>query len=138
MLHEAPTETHDEYDSSVAFTEGRDSHALDDGSRGLMLAVLEEAIQCLAGDARATATRRRAREASRARQWILTRDASSPFSFESICAALDLEADALRRALLRKAEEGCLTMPVSSHRVLRTRRKVQRKQMRGPNRASCA
>jgi hypothetical protein len=124
-------------EARAAFPEGRDSHALDGGSRGLMLAVLEEAIQCLAGDARTTAVRRREREAARARQWILTRDPSSLFSFESICAVLDLEADALRETLLRKAEEGDMKAPASSHRVLRRRNSVQAKRTRGPSREGC-
>jgi hypothetical protein len=127
----------DEFDASSVFFNGGSSSALDGGSRGLMLAVLEEAIQCLAGDARATARRRRTREASRARQWILTRDPSSLFSFENICAALDLEADALREALLRKTEEGDMKAPASSHRVLRRRKNLQQNRTRGPSRASC-
>ncbi len=127
----------DDFDASAASPEGRDSHPLDGGSRGLMLAVLEEAIQCLVGDARATANQRRAREASRARQWILTRDPSSLFSFESICAALELEAGALREALLRKTEEGGMRAPPSSHRVLRRRKTAPQKQTRGPSRAGC-
>lgn len=138
MPDEALTDTFDDLEPDAALPEGRDSHALDGGSRGLMLAVLEEAIQCLAGDARATAVRRRTREASRARQWILTRDPSSLFSFESICAVLDLEADALREALLRKTEKGATIALPSSHRVLRGRKSVQQKRVRGPSRSGCA
>jgi hypothetical protein len=138
MPHQAATESSDEMDPSIAFSEGRDRHALDGGSRGLMLAVLEEAIQCLAGDAKALAVRRRAREAARARQWLLTRDPTSLFSFESICAVLDLEADALREKLLRQAEEGGIAALPSTHRVLRSRNKVQRERARGPRRPGCA
>jgi len=97
------------------------------GSRALMLAVLEEAIQCLDGDATATAAGKRAREASRARQWVRTRDPSLLFSFESVCEILDIESEPLREALLVKLQHDEVRVRSSSHRVLRTSRRVGQK-----------
>jgi hypothetical protein len=95
------------------------------GSRGLMLAVLEEAILCILGNARATASRRREREAARAREWVRTEDPSYLFSFDSVCAVLEIEPGPLRDALLNKVrhDDHPIARPLS-HRVLRTRRRV--------------
>src|SRR5262245_2361293 len=68
------------------------------GPRALMLAVLEEAILCIRGADRGRAAD--AREASRARRWVRSRDQSWLFSFENVCAALDIDASALRSSLL--------------------------------------
>jgi hypothetical protein len=95
------------------------------GSRGLMLAVLEEAILCILGNARATATRRRAREAARAKEWVRAEDPSYLFSFDSVCAVLEIAPEPLRDALLNKVrhDDHALARPLS-HRVLRNRRRV--------------
>ena len=69
-----------------------------EGPRALMLAVLEEAILCLQGAGRCRTAD--PREASRARQWVRARDRSWLFSFENVCATLDIDADALRSSLL--------------------------------------
>ena len=116
----------DPFEPDFSALERSDARVLDGGSRGLMLAVLEEAIQCLVGDARATARGARAREAARARQWILERDPTSLFSFESICAILGIEANPLRDALLLKLQHDGVRGVPSSHRVLRPRRVAPR------------
>lgn len=102
------------------------------GSRALMLAVLEEAILCIVGDAKAAGTGRRAREATRAREWVRTRDPSWLFSFESVCAALDIAAEPLRDALLVKLRHDRKPILASSHRVLRNRSKVEQKRAKRP------
>ncbi|MFQ5667128.1 MAG: hypothetical protein ACE5I7_11930 [Candidatus Binatia bacterium] len=64
----------------------------------LMLAVLEEAVLTFlkhAGGERIR-SRRLVREVE---EWIDTRDSAWPFSFEGICVALSLDAEALRRGL---------------------------------------
>jgi hypothetical protein len=68
-----------------------------------MLAVLVDAIQCLAG---ATGpVRHRARLAADARAWVAECSATWPFSFQRICEALDLDRSRLRTRLLADAPE---------------------------------
>ena len=78
--------------------------------RGLMRALLEDAIGCLTGEI----GHRRERHilAADARQWIEDRDRQWPFSFENVCDGLDIDADYLRERLLRTAT----TPPVSRAR----------------------
>jgi hypothetical protein len=68
--------------------------------RRLMLAVLEEAVLTLMRH-RADSRMRRRRLAHEAELWIMERNASWPFAFENICAALRLDPDYLRRGLLQ-------------------------------------
>jgi len=63
-----------------------------------MRAILVDAIRCLAGEV--TPQAERARLAGQARRWVASRDERWLFSFENVCAALDLRADRLRRLLL--------------------------------------
>lgn len=68
--------------------------------RRLMLAVLEDAVLTLrryAGDTKIK-SRRLVRDVER---WIEMRNTDWPFSFESICAVLNLDAAALREGLRR-------------------------------------
>jgi hypothetical protein len=68
------------------------------GERALMLAVLEDAIRCLQEHRRSVRAepRRLAREAE---AWIRS-EVERPFSFVSVCDALDIPARGLRTALL--------------------------------------
>ena len=75
-----------------------------EGPLALMLAILEEAILCVQGAGRCRAAD--AREAGRARRWVRSRDRSWLFSFESICTALDVDADTLRASLLGDGSKG--------------------------------
>ena len=65
---------------------------------GLMIAVLQDAIDCVAKhrDAKDHRGRRLFDEAT---QWILAEETDWPYSFAGICAVLDLDANAVRRAL---------------------------------------
>ena len=72
------------------------------GIPALLVAIIEEAIASLMAGARSQGSRQRA-EAKCAERWISSSDASHPFSFESICDALDLDASALRREILQQA-----------------------------------
>jgi hypothetical protein len=69
-----------------------------DGERRLMVAVLDDAVHvCLK---HAAATDPGHRELFReAEEWIEERDASWFYSFENVCAVLDLEAEYIRRGL---------------------------------------
>ena len=73
------------------------------GERNLMCAVLEDAVRCLTGEAANGRMRRRL--AIDARAWFEERNEEWPFSFDNICAALDLDAGPLRSRLLAMAPE---------------------------------
>jgi len=77
---------------------GEPSDAEVRGVKGLMIAVLEDAIACIAGGASHSAKARMA--AIEATRWIRSTDTSYPFAFESICHVLSLDGDRLRRRLL--------------------------------------
>lgn len=64
----------------------------------LMIAVLQDAMACVAKHryAKHYRGRRLFREATR---WFLAEETDWPYSFECICAVLDLDANAVRRAL---------------------------------------
>jgi hypothetical protein len=70
-----------------------------EGVRGLMRAVLLDAIMCMRG--RVGQPQERARLISEARRWMMSTVRTWPFSFESICDVLGLSAPYLRRTLLR-------------------------------------
>jgi len=63
-----------------------------------MRAVLADAITCLSGQG--IKPSHRARVAMQARAWIMRRGYESVFSFDSICDALELDGERLRRVLL--------------------------------------
>lgn len=67
-----------------------------DGERRLMLAVLIDAIRNLAHDRTGLAPRPRA-DWLRDREWMRRDDPSDPFSFVSICTALNLDPSYVRR-----------------------------------------
>lgn len=71
-----------------------------DGERHLMLAVLEDGINCFRDNLRATreSERRLFREAE---EWIMGEEQVGPFSFREICHVLGLDPDYLREGLER-------------------------------------
>jgi hypothetical protein len=71
------------------------------GERALMLAVLEDGISCLHGEAGPARERRQL--AAEARGWVASADKRWPFSFVNICEAVGFDADVLRSRLLRDA-----------------------------------
>jgi len=66
--------------------------------RRLMIAVLEDAIQCVTKHRFAMDGPRR-RLFAEETQWLLSEDTQWPYSFECICDALDLDAAAVREGL---------------------------------------
>ena len=64
----------------------------------LMLAVMENAIMTFQKSVYG-ATRRQRRLLKETEEWMYSGDISWPFSFENICASLDIEADYLRSGL---------------------------------------
>jgi hypothetical protein len=65
----------------------------------LCQAVLEQAVVDL-DRARRLPPRRRATETTKLRRWFRSTDVTWPFAFESICATIGLDADAVRAAVL--------------------------------------
>lgn len=65
----------------------------------LCQAVLEQAMHDLGRVQRLT-PRRRATESAKLVRWFRSSDVTWPFSFESICATIGLDADAVRTAIL--------------------------------------
>lgn len=68
------------------------------GSVALMRAVLDDAIACYKKPATVT-TREAQRLGKEAEAWLFSDDESWPFSFINVCAALDIEPEALRQHL---------------------------------------
>ena len=69
------------------------------GERRLMVAILEDAIDCFQKHVGATDNRSR-HLCSEAEKWFLSDDDSWPFSFVNVCHALDLHPEFIRRGLL--------------------------------------
>lgn len=94
----------------------------------LMLAVMEDAISTFQKSVRGL-TRRQRRLLRETEEWIGSADSRWPFSFENICAALDIEPAYLRRGLddwkgtlLNQYERISATGPLSPFRRVSGRR----------------
>ena len=70
------------------------------GERRLMVAILEDAVECFQKYLWATSNRSRQLRAD-AEAWFLSDDTSWPFSFLNICEALDIHPLLFRQGLLR-------------------------------------
>ncbi len=104
-----------------------DTRGIDDalGERGLMLAVLEDAIRNYQDHLHSSRVRPRllARQAER---WISSEDTSWPFSFENICSSLEIEPAGLRAKVLQpRAHRASRTARPSTHRVYRLTPRVK-------------
>jgi hypothetical protein len=80
-----------------------------DGERLLMIAVLEDAVHTYLKTAHAEDPERRALFAETA-AWFADRDASWFYSFENVCAVLDLNAEYLRRGLRERTRPAATTV----------------------------
>ena len=69
-----------------------------ESERALMRAVLVDAIRCLVGEV--SPVTERLRLCTQARAWVSSHDEQWPFSFENVCAALDLQTARFRKLLL--------------------------------------
>lgn len=86
----------------------------------LLRAVLEDALACFQKQFMNKRLRVQ-REAREAEAWFLSEEAHGPFSFVTICAALGLEPDAIRRQLKRWSHSH-LAMPQKQMRRSAPRR----------------
>lgn len=66
--------------------------------RRLMLAMLADAVRCYQAGI-ATGSGERARLFTEAKQWLFTEQRNTPFSFDDVCGALDIDPEYLRRGL---------------------------------------
>jgi hypothetical protein len=78
---------------------GREAHG---GERRLIIAVLEDAINCFQKNLFARDNRSR-RLFYDAENWVMSLDRDSPFAFENICEFLSLDAGYIRQGLCRWA-----------------------------------
>src|SRR6185503_3259663 len=86
-----------------------------DRERALMYAVLEDALSCYRqyAGSRLPRTRQLHQEA---REWVASEDRSSLFAFQTICEALEIDADVIRGRLRAwEAHHGC--RPLDSARA---------------------
>jgi hypothetical protein len=82
------------------FFDGRNNNEVLEPLKRLMLAVLTDAVRCYQLGSAAQKTSRR-RAFLEAEQWLFRAKANGPFSFESVCCALDIAPDYLRHMLHR-------------------------------------
>jgi hypothetical protein len=71
-----------------------------------MLAVIENALECIAGRAVCTKGPEARRIAQEAADWVADVNESDAFSFNSVCDSLGLDPDAVRLALTRWLASG--------------------------------
>lgn len=92
------------------------------GEKRLLLAVLERAISDLCNTRSSQSS---VRDREEARQWVESRDESSPYSFIRICEALGLDPDVLRQGILILEQEEWLSSGAGRRRAVRWRRRAQ-------------
>ena len=88
---------------------------LEEPEKSLMLAVLDDAINCFQDNIMAQ-SRRRKRLFKDAEEWILKDDGDWVFSFENICEALGFDPEYVRRGLLQWKEKKRAVAPTPNHR----------------------
>ena len=77
-----------------------DRSKYDDPIQRLMFAVLDDAIRCYQNNL-AVQRPQACHVLAEAKEWLFRVSSSGPFSFESICEVLDIDARRLRRPLVR-------------------------------------
>lgn len=101
-------------------------HSPYEGEKRLMLAVLEDAISCFQKYAGANRGRRE-RLFKEAEEWLVDTDASWTFSFETICATLDLDPTYLRNGLMKWKTNFLARPDAGVARVARVRLRAARR-----------
>jgi hypothetical protein len=92
------------------------------GPLGLMLAVLEDAIRCIA-ERPINKREHVAVQARHALRWVRSQDWTYVFSFNNVCTALDIDPERMRRRLL----EETLELPPGPMRLRRVENRPRRK-----------
>jgi hypothetical protein len=101
-------------------------HAVLEAERRLMLAILEDAVACYQKYAGATGVRAR-RLFREAQEWFDEENVAWVFSFESICAVLDIDPDYFREHLARWRDDLLAQPPDVRARVGRVRLRAARR-----------
>ncbi|MSR76499.1 MAG: hypothetical protein EXS68_02810 [Candidatus Ryanbacteria bacterium] len=116
--------------------QGAKQHANDIPERRLMLAVLEDAVVTYQNTTLRLSPNGNKRKAFlEVEGWIASCDLEWPFSFESICVMLDLDADNLREGLARwRATQLATTSPKVFRRVAGKRTQIAARRARKPRR----
>src|SRR5438105_4190015 len=81
----------------------RRRHELD-GEQRLLVAVLDDAVQCYLKNM-TTRNRHHRLIFNEARYWMMSKSRQGLFAYENLCEALDVDADALRSELERRRRE---------------------------------
>ncbi len=91
------------------------------GPRALMLAVLEDAVRCIAAG-RWRGRFRARRLAAEAEAWVRCERREWPFSFVNICDVLGFDVDAMRATLLPRHNTvpACMSSPRMNPRRVRS------------------
>jgi|SRR5215468_1999367 len=97
-----------------------------EGERRLMLAVLEDAVSCFQKYAGATRPRGR-RLFQEAEEWFMAEESTWPFSFESICPVLGINAEYFRSSLQRWKQRLLSQPPENRAKVGRVRLRAARR-----------
>ena len=99
---------------SAQYFENLRSKTLLEPEKRLMLAVLEDAINCFQNNAFAQRGKRK-RLFEEAKEWILARDQDWFFSFENICEVCRINPEYVRQGLVRWKEKKLPTYPDSKY-----------------------
>jgi hypothetical protein len=70
----------------------------------LMLAVLVDAVRCFRAEFDARQPTKR-QEFAQARLWLFSDEEYQPFSFRAVCEALEIDAEEIRKGLMRWQEQ---------------------------------
>ena len=108
------------------FYERNKHRSILEGERRLMLAVLEDAVSCFQKYAGSTRPRNK-RLFQEAEEWFMDEDGSWVFSFEGICAVLDINPEYFRGQLQRWKQELLAQPPHSRAKVGRVRLRAARR-----------
>ena len=108
------------------FYERNKHRSILEGERRLMLAVLEDAVSCFQKYAGATRPRNK-RLFQEAEDWFMDEDGSWVFSFEAICAVLDINPEYFRGRLQRWKQDLLAQPPNSRGKVGRVRLRAARR-----------
>src|SRR5262245_22209172 len=106
------------------------------GPLGLMLAVLEDAIRCIA-ERPINKREHVAVQARHAIRWVRSDDWSYVFSFNNVCTALDIDPERMRKRLLEQPLE-LAPGPMRLRRVENRPRRKRRPRGQGDEHSSAA
>jgi hypothetical protein len=99
---------------SAQFIDNLRRRTILDPEKRLMLAILEDGIQCYRDNLNASRGKKK-RDFDEAAAWIVDTEGDWVFSFENVCDALGLSPEYLRQGLLRWRDSSRKSPPHSTH-----------------------